>query len=531
MATQTLSEQIDQLALAADLADGRSDVTEARRVVRQAGGRLRFADNQIVVALAGATGSGKSSLFNALSGTQLATAGVLRPTTATALGASFNTDATALLDWLGVARRHQVRGAERLDGLVLLDLPDHDSTESSHRAEVDRLVKVVDQFVWVVDPQKYADAVLHHDYLRPLAGHHEVVRVVLNQADLLDAADLDRCLADLRRILDAEGLAGVPVLAVSARTGRGVDVLRNELASVVRDKVAATARLRADVRAAAGELASQLGRPPAAALAEARLSRLNDTLIDAANVDVVVNSVAEATRHRGALATGWPFVSWWRRLRPDPLRRLRLGDRRGDESAPVEIPRSSLPAPSIVQDARVASAVRSIGQEAAAGLPDGWRDAVLAAGRVNLATLADRLDQAIVTTNLGVDRGSSWWRVVRSVQWLLMACVLIGVAWLGANVALSYFMLPPLPSVPIGAEGGFRVPLPTVLAIGGAIGGLLLGVVSRGVIALTARAAASRARKALTQAVTRVAEGEIVAPIRQELDRHARAVELVAALR
>ena len=61
--------------------------------------------------------------------------------------------------------------AAALDGLVLLDLPDHDSTEIDHRMEVDRLVQLVDMLVWVVDPQKYADAAIHDRYLKPLAQH------------------------------------------------------------------------------------------------------------------------------------------------------------------------------------------------------------------------------------------------------------------------------------------------------------------------------------------------------------------------
>ncbi len=72
-----------------------------------------------------------------------------------------------------------------LRGLVLLDLPDHDSTEVAHRLEVDRLVELVDVLVWVLDPQKYADAAIHDRYLRPLARHAEVMVVVLNQVDRL----------------------------------------------------------------------------------------------------------------------------------------------------------------------------------------------------------------------------------------------------------------------------------------------------------------------------------------------------------
>ncbi len=57
-------------------------LAEARRVVEHADRRLALSGSATVVALAGATGSGKSSLFNALSGTDLATVGVRRPTTA-----------------------------------------------------------------------------------------------------------------------------------------------------------------------------------------------------------------------------------------------------------------------------------------------------------------------------------------------------------------------------------------------------------------------------------------------------------------
>ena len=128
-----------------------------------------------------------------------------------------------------VPRRHSVDAVEqrpaepRLDGLVLLDLPDHDSTAVAHRLEVDRLVALVDLLVWVVDPQKYADAALHERYLQPLAGHADVMIVVLNQADLLPPDARAACLNDLRRLLAAEGLGPVPVLATSAahrRAGR-----------------------------------------------------------------------------------------------------------------------------------------------------------------------------------------------------------------------------------------------------------------------------------------------------------------------
>ena len=154
--------------------DRRRWSSDAARVAGKAGARLRLGAEHTVVALAGATGSGKSSLFNALAGADVSQVGVRRPTTvARPPRWSGATDgAGALLDWLEVPRRHAARpsaGVRRPDGLVLLDLPDHDSVQLEHRLEVDRLVELVDLLVWVLDPQKYADAALHDRYLRAAA--------------------------------------------------------------------------------------------------------------------------------------------------------------------------------------------------------------------------------------------------------------------------------------------------------------------------------------------------------------------------
>ena len=112
---------------------------------------------------------GKSTLFNALAGLELARVGsAVRRPRARWPASGARRGPTPLLEWLrdpaappgAAARASSTRGAgDALDGLVLLDLPDHDSTDLTHRHEVDRLVELVDLFVWVLDPQKYADAV------------------------------------------------------------------------------------------------------------------------------------------------------------------------------------------------------------------------------------------------------------------------------------------------------------------------------------------------------------------------------------
>ena len=102
------------------------------------------------------------------------------------------------------------------DGVVLLDLPDHDSTEVSHHLEVDRLIAVADLMIWVLDPQKYADAAVHDRYFKPMATHQDVMLVALNHIDTVPAERRQAMVDDVRRLLAQDGLPNVPVLAISA---------------------------------------------------------------------------------------------------------------------------------------------------------------------------------------------------------------------------------------------------------------------------------------------------------------------------
>ncbi|MCG7529134.1 50S ribosome-binding GTPase, partial [Streptomyces sp. OfavH-34-F] len=245
----------------------RAALAEAGRVLDEAAARQRLSSRHTVVAIAGASGSGKSTLFNALAGAQLSETGLRRPTTSSPLACSWTDGAAGLLDRLAVPgrlRRRPQPGAaadEALQGLVLVDLPDHDSAARGHRDQVDRVLALVDAVIWVVDPEKYADAALHERYLRPLAGHAEVTFVVLNQIDRLPGEAADQVLDDLRRLLDEDGMAvgehgepGATVLPLSALTGEGVGELRELLGAFVQERTAATRRLSADVDAAAARL-------------------------------------------------------------------------------------------------------------------------------------------------------------------------------------------------------------------------------------------------------------------------------------
>jgi energy-coupling factor transporter ATP-binding protein EcfA2 len=239
---------------------GQALLDDADAVLKRAGERLRLSSNHTVVALAGGTGSGKSTLFNAVSGAAFSPPGVTRPTTRHVHACVWGMQGVApLLDWLNVQRRHRYArasvldsGESDLDGLVLLDLPDHDSVVTASMAAVDRLSKLADMVIWVLDPQKYADAAVHNRYLIPLAGHASVFTVVLNQIDVLPPEQIRDCEQDLRRLLDAEGLAETPVLPVSARTGAGLPELHALLMDTVHRNRAVTDRIAADIDAVIG---------------------------------------------------------------------------------------------------------------------------------------------------------------------------------------------------------------------------------------------------------------------------------------
>ncbi len=509
----SLEERLAALAEAAELADGRLDperVEAAQAVVRRAGERLGHGLEATVVALAGPTGAGKSTLFNALAGQPLVKEGVRRPTTSTATAVMFGPPTPpdgGLLDWLEVPSRHTLDGGGP-EGLVLLDLPDFDSVETAHRVEVDRLVRLVDLLVWVVDPQKYADAALHERYLRPLAPHAAAMLVVLNQSDRL-GADAPRARADLSGLLTSAGLADVPVLAASARTGEGLDALRSALEERVRRREAALARLAADVGQAAAALEAAAGEGEPSGLSRGDRARLLATLGSAAGIPAVERAALAAHRRRGVLATGLPWVSWLKRLRPDPLKRLRLSDQ------PQEDVRTSLPQATSVQRAQVDAGIRALAGDAARGLPDPWPSLVRGAATAAAPELADRLDRAVAGAQLRMTR-PRWWAPVRILQLALAATALAGLLWLALLAGLGYLQLDDV--VPTPDIAG--IPAPTALLAGGLLAGIVVAFLARIVNGAGARRRARRARRALDERVGAVADELVLAPLEAELAAH-----------
>ncbi|HEU4348020.1 MAG TPA: GTPase [Actinoplanes sp.] len=515
------------------LPDG--DLVAAHTVVERAGSRLKLSQDHTVVALAGSTGSGKSSLFNALARLRLSPVGVRRPTTNAAHACVWGPlePANRLLDWIGVLPRQRFVRESALDGedeaalrgLVLLDLPDFDSVERSHRLEVDRLLGLVDQVIWVVDPQKYGDRILHNAYLQQFSAHADITMVVLNQADRLSEADTEVVLTDLRRLLDEDGLGSSPVMATSAKQPGMLTELREKLEKTVADRQAALRRLSGDLDQVSEQLTAMMG-PPAAEdeVDRATIRQLSDALAAVAGVPAVAEATGNAYRHRAAASTGWPLIRGLRRLRPDPLRRLHIESAAAGEDEVV--PRTSLPEAGAAQKSAVGLSVRAVAVRAAAPLPEVWAPALSTAARTRITDLPDALDRAVAKTDLGISRTPFWWRAVGFLQWTLILAATVGLGWLIVGYAVRALGLPALDHPKVGA-----VPVPTLLLIGGLALGLVLWLLLKPLVNWGARRARRRADERLRGAVTDAAREYVVAPVREVLNAYAQAREALAAVR
>jgi GTP-binding protein EngB required for normal cell division len=499
-------------------------------VVDRAGERRQLSVEHTVVALAGATGSGKSTLFNRISGMEVSVVGVRRPTTSDPLAIVWGTQGVIpLLDWLDVPPRHRVAResvldsgeGDDLDGLVLLDLPDHDSTQRAHRDTVDRLVEMVDLFVWILDPQKYADAALHERYLRPLASHQAVTVIVLNQIDRLTRADVVECVTDLRGLLDQDGLDEVPVVALSGATGDGVDTLVDLIRTAVTKRRAVDERIEADIRMTAELVATAVGDGAPGSVGDSERKALAASVAEASGADVVATAAGRSYLQRARAATGWPVTRWLGRLRRDPLAKLGVRVRASVLSGDAEpgagaepAGRISLPVATPVQRSRSDAAVRAYGDAAAGTLPPSWRDAVRSVATSAGARLSDELDRRVAGTDFGIASRPGWWRLLNTLQWLALLTAAAGVLWLLALAGTSFLRF----DVAEPSVGG--IPVPTVLLAGGLVLGVLLGLAGLVAARRGSRRHEARVRRQLHEVVDGVAAEVVVEPIGVELGKY-----------
>lgn len=431
----------------------------------------------------------------------------------------------------GRLRRRPAPGAaadEALQGLVLVDLPDHDSAAKGHRDQVDRVLALVDAVIWVVDPEKYADAALHERYLRPLAGHAEVTFVVLNQIDRLPGEAADQVLDDLRRLLDEDGMAlgehgepGATVLPLSALTGEGVGELRELLGRFVQDRTAATRRLSADVDAAAARLRPVYvaeGRP---GLGERAREEFTDRLAEAVGAAAAGQAAEREWRRNAGRACGTPWLRLWRWY--ETTRQPGSRDR---------VPLAAPPEERLTARQRVEQAVRTVADDAAAGLPGPWAQAVREAAVHGAKGLPDALDELAGRVSGEPDAGApatggaalpggavegrvgraagkpprpAWWPAAVLAQVAMTLLQIFGGLWLAGQI--------------IGVlEPGLLTP--ALVMLGGIVGGPLVewscAVAARG----PARRYGQEAERRLREAAAACGRARVLDPVAAELMRY-----------
>ena len=404
--------------------------SSAQTLAGQVERRLGFSGDVYVMALAGGTGVGKSSVLNTLAGDSVSPARALRPTTEHPLAWVANDSKETLaplLDWLGVSR---VVGHDRdeLKGVAILDLPDFDSIRTEHRATVDALLPRIDSVAWVVDPEKYDDERLH-EYLRSLAPHAERMRFIFNKGDRLTAEQRHLLADDLRRRLAAVGLERVPINVVSAADGLGFDAFQRELADAAEAKTIVAAKLATDADREIGRISRAAGLKGenfqpllspddrGAAVKQAVAGAL--AIIDPPGVSKQVEAaVLHRARRQGGslLARIVVLLSWLtgqRRRAADPAAFLLDWRRRGTLG-------------------HILNPVRAALVKAAGSVPSSSRPMILKALGAESAEAAVTRALDTSTREAAADlsiKGSSLWAVVGFLQLASAAVLLFAIAW------------------------------------------------------------------------------------------------------
>lgn len=196
---------------------GMDDIALAAKRIRSRSG---FAGEVLTIALAGGTGTGKSSVMNALLGEEVVATGVVRPTTQSSTAVHAPSGAVDLSRLIADLDIGTVIEHEKAGSFVLIDLPDFDSVAEAHRHVVESVLPRVDVVVWLADPEKYADPVLHAEFLAPLSSYEGQFIFAINQADRL-GDDIDRVQADFAEKLRSDGFVDPAPIALTAAPRMG----------------------------------------------------------------------------------------------------------------------------------------------------------------------------------------------------------------------------------------------------------------------------------------------------------------------
>jgi GTP-binding protein EngB required for normal cell division len=465
-AADAVRRALGHLIEAADAASALGIPTDRVRAAHEdASRRLGFPSDAYVLALVGGTGVGKSSLLNALAGSTVSVASARRPTTSDPIAwvpASERRGLGPVLEWLEVAeiREHEADG---LGPVAILDLPDMDSVTPAHRARVEAVLPRVDAVVWVTDLEKYADAVLHDEFLRKWVPRLRRQAVVVNKVDRLAGADRPRVRrdleADLERRLPIGNAHPVPVLLTTAQPTADLEELRTWLADGASAKVIARGRVRATVDDLAVGLARDAGmepgRPAPPFLSDAARSAAvvaaSEAVLRAIDLEGLERQAIAATRARARARGAGPLGG---------LTSLayRLSGRETKVASPSGFLmrwRDHGPLTPAVEALR-----RALGSALEDASP---RVRPRLAAALEPGPLRQGLEQAMDQAVAGIGRleapTSRWWSILGLLQTLATLAIAVSVAW----VVLWVMTRTPVESVDLPVIG--LVPMPFVALV------------------------------------------------------------------
>ncbi|MDU5962705.1 MAG: dynamin family protein, partial [Dermabacter sp.] len=299
--------------------------------------RLASLEAPLLAVVGGSTGSGKSTLVNALVGENISRAGALRPTTRQPVLVHNPSDA----QWFegdrilpSLPRVHmsasspeaRERGAgfgtalhlvesERVpQGIALLDAPDIDSVSRENRELAGQLLRAADLWIFVTTAHRYADAVPWLA-LAQAAEREVTVVVIMNRIPHKDGVAEDLT-SHLGAMLAERGVMTERLVAIHEQELGEGEILETDevrelsawLGALARDKEARSAIARRTLRGALVATAQSLDElGEAVAAQEDERDRL--AALARAEFDAAKDSIANLTRD-GALLRGEVLARW-----------------------------------------------------------------------------------------------------------------------------------------------------------------------------------------------------------------------------
>jgi hypothetical protein len=348
-ALEGVAEQVAELRLPLDVPGAPQARALRRQIANQLDDyilpRLRRSDAPLLAVVGGPTGAGKSTLVNSLVGARISAAGVLRPTTRSAVLAYNPADNS----WFehprilpGLTRTTSsssdpttlqlVPSAGIPAGLAVLDAPDIDSVVTRNRELATQLLAAADMWLFVTTAARYADAV-PWEFLRQAVTRGTAVAVLL---DRVPPEATEEVRGHLAAMLTDQGLGSAPLFLIPESTTYDallppdvVDPVRTWLHGLAADAEVRGAVVRHTLDGAVRSLAARVFELAAATDAQAdavgRLRRAVDSAYDEA-LSHVDEASGDGSLLRGEVLARWQeFVGTgeWMRALESKVSRLR----------------------------------------------------------------------------------------------------------------------------------------------------------------------------------------------------------------